>query len=121
MNHIRALREERQWSRRELASKVKISEQNIYLLESGRVKLMPKHVASFCAAFNVKPDRLLAKSRGRQPQPVPARYIDFISEAVIEASVKKSNPHGAAAQALRKKLSYAAAPAKAGLGRPRVP
>src|SRR3546814_19901735 len=69
MNHIRALREERQWSRRELASKVKISEQNIYVLESGRVKLMPKHVASFCAAFNVKPDRLLAKSRGRQPQP----------------------------------------------------
>src|SRR3546814_675526 len=98
MNHIRALREERQWSRRELASKVKISEQNIYLLESGRVKLMPKHVASFCAAFNVKPDRLLAKSRGRQPQPVPASYIDFISEAVIEASVKQSKQTGAAAQ-----------------------
>lgn len=116
MNHIRALREERNWSRRELAAKVKISEQNIYLLEAGRVKLMPKHVAGFCAAFNVGPDRLMSKPRGRQARAVPAGYIDFVAEAIIEAAVKQSKQTGAAAQALRQKLRYAAARAREGIG-----
>ena len=115
-NPIRILREERSWSRRELAKKVKISEQNLYLLEAGRVKLMPKHVPAFCAAFSVKPDALVAKARGRQARPVPANYIDFIAEAVIEASVKQSGQTGAAAHALRQKLRYAAARAKEDIG-----
>ena len=116
MNYIRALREERNWSRRELAKRGRISEQNIYLLESGRVKLMPKHVASFCAAFHVKPDQLVPNRRGRQPKPVPVSYIDFVAEAVIEISVKHSKQTGVHAQALRQKLRYAAARAKEGIG-----
>jgi transcriptional regulator with XRE-family HTH domain len=116
MNHIRSLREERKWSRRELARKVKISEQNLYLLESGRVKLMAKHVPGFCAAFNVKPDRLMSLGRGRQARPVPACYIDFVSEALIESAVKQAEASGAAAQALRQKLRYAVARAKQGIG-----
>lgn len=58
----------------------------------------------------------MSLGRGRQARPVPASYIDFVAEALIEASVKQAKVSGAAAQALRQKLRYAVTRAKEGIG-----
>ncbi len=114
-NSIRQLREERGWSRNDLAERVGGSAQWIYLLEAGSIRLMPKHVPIFCAIFGVKPAELGFKRPKSEPD-VPASYLDMMAETVVEAAVAKSGLTGKQAQALRQQLRYAAAKAKLALG-----
>jgi len=115
-NNIRQLREERKWSRRELVEKVGGTQQWLYLLEAGEIRLMPKHIAAFCNVFGVTPDALAAPAKtGKKKGEVPAAYVDIVAEAVIDAAVAKAQLDGKKAQALRQQLRYSAMKAKQGI------
>lgn len=79
------------------------------------MRLMPKHIPTFCAVFGVQPADLGVKA-GPAKRGVPADYVDVVSEAVIDAAVVRSALEGKKAQALRQQLRYAASKAKAGIG-----
>jgi len=108
-NNIRKLREARGWSRRELVARIGCTQQWLYLLERGEIRMMPKHVSALCTAFGVTPAALTGA------KPTAGEQIDIVAEAVISVAVAKSGKTGKTAQALRQQLRHAAQGAKASI------